>query len=205
VATISSLAIVPQERLCAACNKILPIASFRRHARIKDGWSTQCIDCVEQYRLSLRLAHPIERTEKRCRKCNAIKPIADFHTNRRNRDGRQNSCADCCRADTKRFRDINRQRDKKSKEKSKNEWLWFSYRIRLSDYSRMLLAQNGTCAICGSPPKSGTVLVVDHNHETKKVRGLLCASCNWVLGNARESSSILRKAADYLDGDLENK
>ncbi len=57
------------------------------------------------------------------------------------------------------------------------------------DYKRMLEGQNGVCKICkkvnnrmnyktGKPER----LVVDHDHETKKVRGLLCHKCNLAVG-----------------------
>lgn len=56
------------------------------------------------------------------------------------------------------------------------------YGLELEDYDRMLSAQNGLCAICEGLPAEGKRLVVDHCHDTNKVRGLLCANCNLSLG-----------------------
>lgn len=50
------------------------------------------------------------------------------------------------------------------------------------------------CAICGDKKK----LSVDHCHETKKIRSLLCIKCNTMLGNCKESVDILKKAIKYL-------
>ena len=43
-------------------------------------------------------------------------------------------------------------------------------------------------------------LCVDHNHATGRVRGLLCHLCNSAIGKLNDSSALLRKTANYLDG-----
>ena len=79
------------------------------------------------------------------------------------------------------------------------------YGITLCDYHEMLAAQGGGCAICGSTEpgahKGGHArwFDVDHNHETNKVRGLLCSQCNKGLGHFRDSLDLLEKALRYLD------
>jgi hypothetical protein len=64
----------------------------------------------------------------------------------------------------------------------------------------------GRCQICKRPQgtKNGTTfrthgLYLDHDHGTGKLRGLLCNSCNRVLGMMKDNPHWLRKAADYLD------
>lgn len=47
-------------------------------------------------------------------------------------------------------------------------------------YEEMLKSQEGVCAICAGVDKSRR-LAVDHDHDTKKVRGLLCLRCNTKL------------------------
>jgi hypothetical protein len=42
------------------------------------------------------------------------------------------------------------------------------------------------------------MLAVDHDHETKHVRGLLCANCNTALGKFHDNPDLLYRAADYL-------
>lgn len=76
-----------------------------------------------------------------------------------------------------------------------------SYGINFKEYEEMLLAQDGKCAICkAEPPKNQhkTRLNIDHNHETGKVRGLLCDCCNRALGLMRDNTDLLSKAIDYL-------
>ena len=75
--------------------------------------------------------------------------------------------------------------------------LKLKYDITLDDYEEMLEAQCNGCAICGQLP-SGRRLIVDHDHETGIVRGLLCFNCNVMLGNARDDPVILEIGAAYL-------
>ena len=72
----------------------------------------------------------------------------------------------------------------------------------LEEYDKMFTAQDGKCAICQREPEGNGVsrhnLVVDHDHETGKVRSLLCDFCNRGLGIFRDSPDSLIAAAAYL-------
>jgi hypothetical protein len=52
------------------------------------------------------------------------------------------------------------------------------YGITAEDYDQMVAAQNGLCACCGGPPNKKGGLCVDHDHNSMKVRELLCDRCN---------------------------
>ena len=73
------------------------------------------------------------------------------------------------------------------------------YGINLETYNAMLTSQNGVCLVCHCTNKSGKRLFVDHDHVTKKVRGLLCHSCNAAIGLLREDPALLRLAMEYLE------
>lgn len=72
------------------------------------------------------------------------------------------------------------------------------YGISIADYDRMMDEQNGACAICGGTDTTFGRLAIDHCHDTKKVRGLLCNVCNRSLGGFRDSTEILMNAIKYL-------
>ena len=74
--------------------------------------------------------------------------------------------------------------------------LWRKYKITLEDYDQMIVEQQGLCLICERIPKKK--LVVDHNHHTGKVRGLLCDPCNVALGFLEDNVNFLAKAIKYL-------
>lgn len=72
--------------------------------------------------------------------------------------------------------------------------------INHDQYMLMLHEQNSVCAICEKPePVEGRSLSVDHDHETGRVRGLLCSNCNPGIGKFKESIDLLRKAVAYLE------
>lgn len=88
---------------------------------------------------------------------------------------------------------------KKNKSKSKsNKKRYEKYGITENNYDAIFDSQNGVCAICGSPPKGDRELVIDHNHNTGKVRGLLCVTCNAGIGMLKDNKQILKRASDYL-------
>ena len=61
------------------------------------------------------------------------------------------------------------------------------------------------CAICGKKEtrksRYGGIckLHIDHDHKTKKIRGLLCHKCNNGLGNFRDNIENLDRAKKYLE------
>ena len=72
------------------------------------------------------------------------------------------------------------------------------YGMTPADYEALLARQNGVCAICKTT-EPGRPLYVDHCHVRKKVRGLLCRSCNLGLGNFKDDPRLLRAATAYLE------
>ncbi len=70
------------------------------------------------------------------------------------------------------------------------------YGLTLSQFDAMVEAQHGKCYVCQRVPDE---LVVDHCHESGRVRKLLCHRCNRVLGWAADSPALLRVLAGYLD------
>lgn len=72
------------------------------------------------------------------------------------------------------------------------------YRFSLDEYGRLFVEQAGRCAICETP-QGDKLLVVDHDHDTGEVRGLLCAKCNSAIGLLGDSPSNLAAAIIYLE------
>ncbi len=85
------------------------------------------------------------------------------------------------------------------REKSPDYMRGYLYGLEPGQFDAMLAAQGGGCAICHEPASSdGRGLHVDHDHETGRVRGLLCNSCNHGLGKFRDDPALLRAAIKYL-------
>jgi N12 class adenine-specific DNA methylase len=113
------------------------------------------------------------------------------------------------KARAKKWRQSNPEKYKiwaeKNKEKRRAASRKFEYNISPEQYEAKKTEQGNVCAIC---KKESDLLVVDHNHSCcsqrktcgKCNRGLLCRSCNTLIGLAEESKEILSNAIEYLRG-----
>lgn len=131
---------------------------------------------------------------KRCPKCKVIKSALEFGP-RSKCPGKLNSyCIPC-----------NREKGRLSAQRHKIERQAYKYRVRygitLAEYQTRLAEQNNQCQICERIKK----LVVDHNHQTKEIRGLLCDRCNKGLGHFEERPELLSRAIQYLWGTLSER
>ena len=114
---------------------------------------------------------------KACSKCKEEKPYTAvfFRLNKRKTSGLDSWCRACASA----YRRANRFAD------------------GIQDKARASQArQLSECIICGIETKP----VVDHDHQTGKVRGGLCSNCNLGLGHFKDNPELLRLAALYLEG-----
>jgi hypothetical protein len=74
------------------------------------------------------------------------------------------------------------------------------YGLTDATFNNILAKQNNRCAICNKVFSDSRKPNVDHKHQKRKNhRGLLCASCNFVVGHCYEDTNILRRAIGYLD------
>ncbi len=71
------------------------------------------------------------------------------------------------------------------------------YNLTIDQYNILYDSQNGKCAICEKADNKN--LSVDHNHQTGKVRSLLCARCNLALGNIREDLEVAKSLVKYIE------
>jgi len=98
-----------------------------------------------------------------------------------------------------------RARMKTDKSKFKNLSLLYKFGISLHEFELMVKKQSNLCAICNSQEtlfdkRANKIrsLVVDHDHRSGKIRGLLCGACNKGLGLFKDNSEIIKKASEYL-------
>ena len=76
------------------------------------------------------------------------------------------------------------------------------YGISLEQFAEMVDQINSQCPICKSELIFGTMeartAVIDHNHDTNRVRGIICNNCNRALGFL-PNKEVLLSAVAYLD------
>jgi hypothetical protein len=89
--------------------------------------------------------------------------------------------------------------------KGKNAYYKRNYGITDADLTKKKAEQDNKCFLCGSEGfligknNHSEKLVVDHCHETGRVRKLLCQNCNRGLGLFQDNPELLRKAAEYVE------
>lgn len=183
---------------CSVCKVEWPLDQFHRDKNRKDGRHLECRGC----RSRKAPPRPIP-TEKRCSACRETKPMSEFHAANESvsRHKRQAYCKPCAA-------EIGRQRRLADPDYSRRitergyfrayRWRRIEQRYGLSrgEYEALLMAQGELCAVCRGT-NNGKHLVVDHDHSSGLVRGLLCGGCNHALGFV-EKDGWIESANAYL-------
>ena len=142
---------------------------------------------------------------KKCPKCGIIKEDSEFYVEKSGRrKGKLTSwCKSCCSERTKERRRKNPEKvnaehlewARKNKEKVAFTKAKSAYGITKEEYDNL----KRVCQICGSTEN----LVIDHSHQSGRIRGMLCNSCNKGLGFFRDNPCYLSRASDYVLGQFE--
>jgi Recombination endonuclease VII len=150
---------------------------------------------------------------KVCTICKKRLPFKAFHRSKK-ADGFQSRCRNCYRDwYNERYENNPEFREKRSRhfekfykekypahrERRLNERLLSMYGITREEFDILSETQGNVCAICRRFPEGKTRLSVDHDHETGKIRGLLCGNCNSGLGHFKDNPELLAVAITYLD------
>lgn len=149
--------------------------------------------------------------ERLCPICKLLLPFESYHKSASNAQGIQSHCKLCQKAylvERRKARpahylQLSRNWKHKNRdlvnERSKTYSRKVLYGLEHGGYERMLEEQEHRCAICQTTTPGGKgVFHLDHDHVTKKIRGLLCQSCNYGLGNFKDSPALLQEAIIYL-------
>jgi hypothetical protein len=100
--------------------------------------------------------------------------------------------------DRKKALAINRSWYDNNKDKAKHSYLQRKYGMTFSEYNSLLQQQSGVCAICFTKEVLDKSLIVDHCHQTGKVRGLLCDKCNFAIGLLKDNPETIMSAFNYI-------
>jgi hypothetical protein len=185
-------------KICARCRNPKTVNEFGIDRSRKEGRNPYCAECLralsrEKY-LRLHPTRPSPKVvdgKKRCNRCASLLTLEKFAPQTSGAGGRRSICRAC---------DLPSVRSRYSPVKNRGYILKRKYGLHQDDYDRMLEAQNGRCAICGTdrPGGRGYAFHVDHCHDSGDVRGLLCHGCNVSLGHFKHSEAVLRSAIQYL-------
>jgi hypothetical protein len=139
------------------------------------------------------LIEKIFRGSKVCTKCGQPKLLSEFCSHPNSPDKLQYWCKPCqnkLRAKTRSTLEGKRKR----RDAGLRRW----YKISIDEYESLLAKCEYKCQICGGEGDDRTGLHVDHDHQTNKVRGLLCGNCNRALGGVRDNLEIALSLVEYI-------
>ena len=160
---------------CIECNSNDIVSVGRQESSRAKRY--KCKSCGRYFTLTerskiytLRKTNPDRNGEHFCVKCNTYKPFSEFIFVKKT-----NKYFSYCRSCGSLKQRLG------------------AYGISESNYYGILELQDNKCAICHD-----VLTHIDHNHETGKVRGILCLKCNSILGFSRDSIDILYNSINYL-------
>jgi len=189
-----------ETKLCSRCKENRPLVWFHKDKQRPDGYRVYCKICIAHDDAVLQANDLPPDKIKRCSQCKQFKSLAMFHRRIQAPDGHTPCCKNCTTKIS--LRRSNNQK-KKCLEYERKSRIQTRYSISQSAYDEMVSSQSNRCAICRDTEinklHGKTIrLAIDHDHNTKMVRGLLCHKCNMLLGYARDDEDILLQAVSYL-------
>jgi hypothetical protein len=206
-------------KTCTACRRQLPLSSFGRSARAKDGLRSQCLECNRaRARKAYTFAGPPrvitcgwcgkqhEARNPKTKWCSGLCKTRAAEARRAAKAAARppRRCLKCGAEVAHRTgravcADCKVDRRPYFAEKERERTLR-KYGLAEAEWHAMLAAQGGLCAICrtDTPGGRGERWHIDHDHATNRVRGLLCHNCNVGIGNFQDSPELLEQAARYL-------
>ena len=174
--------------------------------------------CSEDCKQLHQQSKDLQGYTKSCTKCNETRKHTEFgfHNNRR-----RSACKTCESSDTREYYQSLPVEERQSKRRIQGQRERYkkanlppqekailraktrqAHRRKLCgpdfDENRLYAEQEGRCAICKSL-RSLEELEIDHDHETKKVRGFLCKNCNFKLVPRYERFPLERQDSPYLN------
>lgn len=165
----------------------------------REGYE-QCRKCYLDYYKN--------RTTKLCKGCNQELSLEKFRK-RLNEDRPRSRCKSCEANAARKWRKENPEEHKRRKsqwaknnpEKVKMSSLRRAWKKMGLDPLQVEIYKNthsNVCEICGKMDEYQDISV-DHCHDKKTFRGLLCSKCNMGIGLFQDNPQLLLKAIEYLN------
>jgi hypothetical protein len=170
------------DKTCKRCNTLKPLTEFYKDKASPDGRFLWCKECSKAYQKSW-LGRNNERRQR-------------YWDTARERMRRRYQTDEAHRERVKqRVREWRAKvGPQKIAEIQRKQRLHREYDLTQEQYEEMAALQGHRCAVCHKKKK----LMIDHDHETKLVRGLLCSSCNRAIGALGDRLDLVYRAIGYL-------
>lgn len=142
-----------------------------------------------------------DQGRKQCPACKEYKDLTEYSPSKTHSYGVASVCKACI---------ADMVSERYSLDYHRKRHLKVTYGLTEEEYNDLLSQQNNVCAICGNPEtrrlgrtartiNNKFMLHVDHDHDTGKVRGLLCSACNQALGLLKENPDRIKALLLYVE------
>lgn len=170
-------------KTCNRCHIERPIKAFRHQPKKGENVrAAHCRFCYEKRNYG----------PENCFSCKV--KLDNSNWGKSSRQKQKRTCLDCRRSYAKKH-----YHENVSEYEKRSRHLNSVFNITVEEYEDILTSQNGTCAICQKSERiSGRHLAVDHCHDSKQIRGLLCAMCNTAIGKLGDSTILIKRALEYV-------
>ena len=128
-----------------------------------------------------------------CTKCGIHKPRTDFYKRKNRESGCESQCKQCTIKQSQ--GNYRKNPDLRNDARAAKK-----YETTLGHIQQLREEAGGVCQCCGREGlHHHSRLVIDHCHETGKIRGLICSRCNSILGFANDNIDTLKNLIKHLE------
>lgn len=179
---------------CRICLKIKSLENFSNNKQRKDGKETLCKICKGIYDTK-----HIIKIDKKIKKYRQQYYLDNKSKIKQNRKTYREKNKDLIKSSDK----LRYENNKNGRKDRAYCYVFKSrYGISIEEKKELLLKQNNKCLLCSKELILLGKSHLDHDHQTGKIRGVLCYSCNLGLGMFKDDIKILKKAVRYLKNNL---
>lgn len=209
----------PITKRCRRCDEVKPLEVFVKNG-VHRGTGRQiyhsyCRPCWQEYKLERKAARARGDSRGRkpaatfCRDCKIPLNTANRVPSGVSRYTNKQLYANRCRTCIRRYARERYSALVPDREVYHRQHLMRNYGITAQEYADLETRQGGVCAVCRQEERDLIAavrdevcrirrLAVDHDHQTGKIRGLLCNRCNRALGMLGDDYKLLEAGAKYL-------
>lgn len=169
----------PLTKICTKCHIEKSIINFSKMETGKYGVKSICKTCISLNRRKYPKIIVPEGT-KICNVCHNLKSIEDFHKRRKNKLNIRSICKECKNKEGIKYYSKNITRMRKYYANAQQQT---KYGITLEEKKKICEHQDWKCQICKEKLNKENINSnhTDHNHQTGKIRSILCKDCNHIL------------------------
>lgn len=178
----------PQKKSCKQCGKTKPLRDYYKVPQNRDGRSGKCKTCTKAYVQAWNARNKKRNYEQRRRWA------------QNNRERVRINSRKSYRRHLKKNRERSRAYHAKPEVRERTRWSHIkrAYGVTREQWLALFESQGRRCGCCGHDQPRGRNWHTEHDHKTGALRGVVCTTCNTMLGAAHDDPRVLAAGIKYL-------